>query len=49
MAGAGTEKSSGSERADLLELVLLGRLVFARFGGLSGQLFCCELEFWKAL
>lgn len=33
--------------ADLLELVLLCCLVFARSGGLSIQLFCCELELEK--
>lgn len=33
--------------ANLLELVLLCRLVFARFGGLSVQLLCCELDLEK--
>lgn len=38
------EEAEGGVCADLLELVLLRCFIFARLGGLSVQLLCCELD-----
>lgn len=41
------QREKGKFGRNLLELVLLRRLVFARFGGLPVQLLCCELGLEK--